>query len=228
VSDWVSRRGRAAEVAGIRRHIEVSLLTLIDRQQRQIAEFLERDDAGMPGNIAQAESRLEELNRRLEARLEQSDRERHFSLGDLTHLGRASLVPHPAREHFPGMAPDPGIERIAMRVAMDNERAQGWEPEDVSPQDWGFDVLSRNPVTGGTRFIEVKGRSIEGDVVLTPNEHATARRLGQDYWLYVAFHCATKPQLLRVADPARLDWEPVVKVQHFIMRGVVIRDTAVQ
>jgi len=216
--------GRAGEVDRIRYHVELSLNTLIDRQQRQIAEFYERDEPGMAGNIAQAEARLEELNRRLERRLKELDRERQFSLGDLTHLGRAWILPHPEREQFRGMVPDPEIERIGMDVAMGYERAQGWEPEDVSAQNRGFDVLSRHAATGGTRFIEVKGRSEEGSIVLTPNEHATARRLGKDYWLYVVFHCATEPQLIRISDPAQMDWQSVTKIEYYTVGARAIRE----
>jgi len=207
--------GRAGEVDRIRRHVELSLTTLIDRQQQQIAEFWEREEGGMAGNIAQAEARLDELNQRLERRLKELERERQFSLGDLTHLGRAWLLPHPEREQFRAMVSDPEIEWIAMEVAMAHEREQGWAPEDVSAQNRGFDVLSRHPATGGTRFIEVKGRAEEGSIVLTPNEHATARRLGQDYWLYVVFNCATEPTLIRISDPAQMEWQPVTKIEYY-------------
>ncbi|MGH2524179.1 MAG: DUF3883 domain-containing protein, partial [Anaerolineales bacterium] len=222
--------GRAGEVDRIRHHVELSLNTLIDRQQRQIAEFYERDDGlldgrpGLAGNIAQAEMRLEELNRRLERRLRELDRERQFSLGDLMHLGRTWILPHPEREKFRGMVPDPEIERIGMEVAMAYERAQGWEPEDVSAEDRGFDVLSRHPATGGARFIEVKGRAEEGSIVLTPNEHSTAQRLGKDYWLYVVFHCATQPQLIRISDPAQMDWQSVMKIEYYTLGAKSIRE----
>ncbi|MDW8325184.1 MAG: DUF3883 domain-containing protein [Anaerolineales bacterium] len=216
--------GRAGEVDRIRHHVELSLNTLIDRQQRQIAEFYERDEPGMAGNIAQAEARLEELNRRLERRLKELERERQFSLGDLTHLGRAWILPHPEREKFRGMMPDPEIGRVAMEVAMAYERAQGWEPEDVSSQDRGFDVLSRHPATGGVRFIEVKGRAEEGSIVLTPNEHATAQRLGRDYWLYVVFHCASEPQLIRISDPVQMEWQPVTKIEYYTVGARAIRE----
>lgn len=214
---------RVGEVDRIRRHVVLSLSTLIDRQQRQIAAFYERDDTGAAGLIAQAEARLEELNHRLETRLQELDRERQFTLGDFAHLGRAWILPHPDREQYKEMVPDPEIELIAMAAAMEYERAHGWEPEDVSPQNRGFDVLSHCKTTGGTRFIEVKGRAGEGPVVVTPNEHATARRLREDYWLYVAFHCASTPQLVRVRNPADMEWKPVVKLAHFTVTAQTLR-----
>jgi hypothetical protein len=66
------------------------------------------------------------------------------------------------------------------------------------------------------RFIEVKGRSLTGDIALTSNEYNTAKRLRKDYSLYVVFHCATpNPSLNILNDPATLDWQPIVKVEHY-------------
>ena len=65
------------------------------------------------------------------------------------------------------------------------------------------------------RFIEVKGRAFVGEVALSSNEYRTAQRLREDYWLYAVFDCATTPKLNLVRDPARLDWEAIVKVEHY-------------
>jgi hypothetical protein len=52
-------------------------------------------------------------------------------------------------------------------------------------------------------------------VALTTNEYKTAKRLGKDYWLYVVFNCGSTPDLRIVQDPAQLDWEPLVKIEHY-------------
>ena len=68
-------------------------------------------------------------------------------------------------------------------------------------------------------FIEVKGRSHHGEIALTSNEYRTAQRLAKDYYLYVVLHCATpKPSLNILQDPSKLDWQPVVKVEHYKLR----------
>ncbi|MDR7444801.1 MAG: DUF3883 domain-containing protein, partial [Armatimonadota bacterium] len=208
---------RQKELETIARHVEVSLLTLIDRQQRQIAELLERQQHGEDVTLAlsEAERRLEELNARLERRREELRRERELAIADLTHIGSALVLPHPEREEFAPMVRDEEIERIAMEEAMRYERERGWEPEDVSAEDRGFDILSRHPESGHVRFIEVKGRAGVGPVALTPNEYKTAERLRADYWLYVVFDCATRPRLIAVQDPVRLNWEPIVRIEHY-------------
>ncbi len=70
---WVQRESasREREVARIARHIDISLNSLIDRQQKQLAEFLNRQIEGqtvpgLDGIISQAEQHLDELNNRLE------------------------------------------------------------------------------------------------------------------------------------------------------------------
>jgi hypothetical protein len=45
------------------------------------------------------------------------------------------------------------------------------------------------------RFIEVKGHAGVGEVALTANEFKTAERLKGDYWLYVVYNCASKPEV---------------------------------
>jgi hypothetical protein len=51
------------------------------------------------------------------------------------------------------------------------ERALGHMPRDVSAEKKGWDIESRDLQAGRLRFIEVKGRHVDGDVImLTKNE----------------------------------------------------------
>jgi superfamily II DNA or RNA helicase len=227
---------RMKENRVVREHVEISLKTLIDEQQNKLAELLNRrvggeNIPGLEGNIAQAEAHLDELNARLERRQKELEMERHCSIGDVQHMGRAWVLPHPDRE-APGIAPmvtDPEIEKIAIRIAMEHERARGWVVESVENENRGYDLLSKRPhpsepgVFVQARFIEVKGRAGTGEVALTANEYRTAQRLGEDYWLYVVFDCATTPSLNAIQDPAKLGWEPVVKVEHYLIGDAEIR-----
>jgi hypothetical protein len=230
---------RTKENAIVREHIEISLNTLIDKQQIKLGEQLERRIEGqvipaVEGNIKQAEDHLDELNARLERRRQELEMERHCSIGDVQHLGRAWVLPHPDRE-APNIAPmvsDPEIEKMAVRVAMERERAQGWVVESVEDENRGYDLLSKKPhptepgVFVQARFIEVKGRAAIGEVALTANEYRTAQRLGEDFWLYVVFDCATTPKLNCIQNPARLGWEPVVKVEHYQVTAKAILEAA--
>ena len=51
---------------------------------------------------------------------------------------------------------------------------------------------------------------------MTATSDKTAQRLRKDYWLYVVFQCATtNPSLNILRDPSTLDWQPIVKVEHY-------------
>jgi superfamily II DNA or RNA helicase len=229
---------RARENQTVRKHLEISLGELIHRQNLQLAELVSKQQAGdttpgLAGNIAQAEQHLDELNRRLELRRDQLEMERHCTIGDILHLGRAWVLPHPDRGS-PGIAPmvrDEEIERIAVQEAIKYEEARGWVVESVEAENRGFDLISRKPHPHDpktfveVRFIEVKGRAGVGEVALSANEYKTAQRLGGDYWHYVVYNCAETPELHVIHDPARLGWKPVVRVEHYhlgpneILRG---------
>ena len=62
-----------------------------------------------------------------------------------------------------------------MNAVMERKRALGHEPRDVSAEDRGCDVESREAGTARLRFIEVKGRRADARAVtVTRNEMLTA------------------------------------------------------
>jgi len=219
---------RRKETEIISRHIEISLGELINRQNLRMADLLESQQAGdtsplVAANIKTTEDRLFELNARLERRREELRQERHCTITDIQHLGRAWVLPHPERQTPMGrlFVRDDEIEKIAVQTVIAHEEAQGRQVISVEQENRGFDLISRRPhpedpqTAIEVRFIEVKGRSAIGEVALTTNEYKTAERLKKDYWLYVVYDCATKPQIHPIQDPVRLGWEPLVKIEHY-------------
>ena len=219
---------RAKEVDTISRHMEISLGELIHRQNLQLAELVGRQQSGvtvpgLDGNIALSESHLDELNNRLENRRAELRNEKQCTIGDILHLGRAWVLPHPERNTpgFAFMVRDEEIERVAIEAAKKFEADRGWQVESVESENRGFDLISRKPhphdakTFTDVRFIEVKGRVSVGEIALSANEYKTAERLKQDYWLYAVFNCGSNPELHAVRDPARLGWQPIVKIEHY-------------
>jgi len=102
---------------------------------------------------------------------------------------------------------DEEIEKIGMEIGMKFERENEREPEDVSKENLGFDIRSREK-DGKVRYIEVKARAGVGSVALTQNEWFKAQRLGNDYYLYVVWNAGkdpnTKPYIIQ---------NPVVNLQ---------------
>jgi len=230
---------RARENEIVREHVEISLRELIDRQQLNLAELVDRRIAGekipgLEGNITQAEAHLDELNARLDRRREELNMERHCTIGDVQQVGRAWVLPHPERSS-PGIAPmvpDAEIEGIAIREAIAHEERLGWVVETVETENRGYDLLSKKPhpseagVFVAARFIEVKGRVGVGEVALSSNEYRTAQRLGDDYWLYVVFDCGSTPKLNAVQNPGKLGWQPIVRVEHYHVAASAILEAA--
>jgi hypothetical protein len=219
---------RTKETELIAKHVDISLNELIHRQNLRMADIIETqqkmgDTSLTAANIKQTEDRLFELNERLERRLRELAQERQCTIADIQLHGSAWVLPHPDRES-PGLASmvrDEEIEKIAIQTVIAAEEAKGWIVKSVESENRGFDLISRRPhpedkeTSIEVRFIEVKGRAGIGEIALSSNEYKTAERLKKDYWLYVVFNCGTKPEIHPVQDPARLGWEPLVKVEHY-------------
>ncbi len=228
---------RERELATIAAHVEISLNAIIDRVQVQFAALHEQvmagaSEPGLEGRYKIMEERLEELNARLERRRAELEQERHCTLADIQHIGRAWVLPHPERD-TPGFAPmvrDAEIERIAIEAAMAHERAQGWVVESVEAENRGYDLISRRFASDDpervaeVRYIEVKGRAQVGEVALSPNEFLKAGILGEAYWLYVVYNCATQPELHPIHDPARLGG--IVTVAYYVLDAATVLGAA--
>lgn len=219
---------RERETKKVADHLEISLHELLNRQNLKLAELVEQRERGdttplLAAHLKQAEDRVDELADRLDSRREELQQEQQCTIGDIQHIGRAWVVPHPERT-APTIAPmvrDEEIERIAVEAVTAYEVARGWHVESVEKDNRGFDLISRKPhpedpkTAIEVRFIEVKGRATIGEVALTTHEYKTAERLKQDYWLYTVFNCDSTPQIHVIQDPVRLGWEPLVKIEHY-------------
>lgn len=221
-------RERRKELDIIERHLELSLTALIHRQNVKLGEMIEAKEnnrawQGIEGQMAQTEQRILELNNRLDLRREQLVKERQIAITDVRHLGSAWILPHPEREQpaIKAMRSDDEIEQRAVDAVIKHEEAQGRKVQSVEKDNRGFDLISRafhpeDPETAiNVRFIEVKGRSQVGEIALTENEYKTAQRLANDYFLYVVYNCATSVEIRIIQDPARLGWQPLVKIEHY-------------
>lgn len=170
--------------------------------------------------IAKQHERIDALRQRKADRME-----RLYSMKKLYPkapevLGCAYVVPLSQIEyegHF-GMSRDDEAEAIAMKTAMDYERAQNWSPIDVSANNEGYDIKSISPEER-KRYIEVKGRSgADGSIMLSENEMNRLAQLGDSAWLYIVLNCKSVPTLYRIKNPANsLHYETKTKgVQYFL------------
>ena len=176
-----------------------SLEHLISESAKRLAELKLRqtkgEDVDLP--IKNESRRLQELKERKQQLEEELVRAEELAPEIAEIIAIVGLVP--AQQAGPdedGPAVRQRVEEVAMRHAIDHERAQGREPRDVGQENLGYDIESSG------RRIEVKGRAGVGSVALTPNEWFTARHLGDDYYLYIVINALTNPSLYIVQNPA--------------------------
>lgn len=128
-----------------------------------------------------------------------------------TGVFATALVVPPPHTASAGSGETQEVETAAVEYARLYEEQNGGEVTDVStPElaraaglvDWpGFDLVSRRG--GEDRYIEVKGRSQIGEVVMSWNEWESAFTHRGKYWLYVVFHAtASAPTFHPINDPA--------------------------
>lgn len=177
---------RLAEIAKVEREVRARLTREINYWDNRTVRLREEERAGREQrvNAANAEATAQRLVERLGARQAELERERQITASSPVLRGAALVVPAgllrararpAAAQPDPGFSQDPAaraaVERLAMDAVMAAERALGHEPRDVSEQKKGWDVESRDGLTGHLRFIEVKGRDAAGhEVIVTKNE----------------------------------------------------------
>jgi SNF2 family DNA or RNA helicase len=154
--------------------------------------------------------RIEELKTRKAERMKELDLMLNLTANLPDILTQAVIVPAPIAaveaeisnlsKGVP-MRRDDEVETIAMEVVMRYERSRGWMPFDVSKDGEHYDIRSESP-TGEKRFIEVKGRSQMGAIVLTGPELDKLQQLGSRAWLYIVTSCrGERPRLRIIQDP---------------------------
>jgi len=216
------RAGREREAEIKRKYGLESLRTLILDLDNDLIRLKERalngeDVALAMRNKEQQKESYRQALHELENRLE---REQQLTLETPRFLAAVRVTPllTPPDRAEAEMHRDAEMERLGMEVTLRYEQEHGRQPQDVSAENLGYDVRSLDPVTGATRYIEVKARAGVGRVALTQNEWFAARRLGDDYYLYAVMNAAgDHPDLYVVRHPAaRLQPEEQHQVRYLV------------
>ena len=215
------------------REVKDRLLPEIDRIEAAVKERIRREITHLQHRALELEAeeraggnprlnsenlrrQCETLADRLETRLSDLERQKDIVALPPAICGVALIVPQAwlvrqgahvgAYPGFADAASRTEVEAAAMGAVMEQERALGHEPRDVSAEDRGYDIESREAGTGRLRFIEVKGRRADArTVTITRNEMLAAYNARDAYILAgvpVEHGFAHKPVYL--SDPARL------------------------
>jgi hypothetical protein len=109
------------------------------------------------------------------------------------------------------------VEMVARKAVCDYEKDRARDAEQMPQTHPGYDIISRNPITGEERFIEVKGISGEWSqtgVGLSSLQFSNALDYRNMYWLYVV-EFISDPKHMRV-HPIR---SPATQVTTFMFDG---------
>ena len=160
------------------------------------ADLQMQEQAGKPNarlNSSEARRRADDLQARLQKRMDEIQRERQLSALPPVVLGGVLVVPAGLLHKMTGAATPPVTSRDTQAAAararaavMEVERDLGFEPVDREVDKLGYDIESRVPGTGKLRFIEVKGR-VQGasTVTVTKNEILTSLNKPENYVLAI-------------------------------------------
>jgi SNF2 family DNA or RNA helicase len=156
-----------------------------------------QEQAGKPNarlNSQEARRRADEMQARLQKRMEQLDLEGQVSALPPVVLGGVVVVPagllaKMVGRPLPKSASSADTQASGARaraVIMEVERGLGFEPIDRELEKLGYDIESRERHTGKLRFIEVKGRITGADTItVTKNEILYSLNKPEDFILAI-------------------------------------------
>lgn len=184
--------------------IEKARAAVKDRLTKEIGYWDHRaeelklhEQAGRPNarvNSQEARRRADELQGRLQKRMEQLDLEAQVSALPPVALGGLVIVPAGLLAQMTGSPLPVSAQAVdtqaaaarARAIIMDVERSLGFTPTDREFEKLGYDIESLEPGTGCLRFLEVKGRiSGAATITVTKNEILYSLNKPEDFILAI-------------------------------------------
>ena len=104
------------------------------------------------------------------------------------------------------------IDEKGMKAVLESEKSRAPDDEslrhieDCSKKNCGYDVVSFD------RKIEVKSHRKSGSIMITDHEWNTAKRLQDEYWLYVVEDVFEDPRITRIQNPAERYRDSIEKI----------------
>ncbi len=189
------RDAKLALIAKTEAAVKDRLTKEINYWDHRAARLKLQEQAGRTGarlNSGEARKRADNLQTRLQKRLEELKLEKQISPLPPVVLGGALVVPQGLLNAMKGVESTHAVSTgdtqasaaRARAIIMEVERQLGFDPTDREFEQLGYDIESRVPDTGRLRFIEVKGRvSAAPTITVTRNEILSSLNKPEDYIL---------------------------------------------
>jgi len=186
-----------AAVAKVRAAVKDRLTKEINYWDHRAEALKAQEQAGRQNarlNSQEARRRADDLQGRLEKRMEQLAQEEQISALPPVVIGAAIIIPNGLLRDMRGELAAPAFvvadtqasAARARNIVMGIERELGYEPVDREFERLGYDIESRVPGTGKLRLIEVKGRVSGAETItVTKNEVMYALNKPDDYILAI-------------------------------------------
>ncbi len=152
--------------------VRVRLTKEIAYWDHRAQELKAREEAGKTPrlNSTMARQRADDLEARLQKRLERLEKEKQLSPAPPVAIGGAIVIPQGLLDrlnHVPmedrSLTPDQRdrIDKLAVAAVMEAERKLGRKPREMAHHNEGYDIETTDPAEPGRlRFIEVKGKAV--------------------------------------------------------------------
>ncbi|HEV3276299.1 MAG TPA: helicase-related protein [Terriglobia bacterium] len=191
------RDRRSAWIGKARAAVKDRLTKEIGYWDHRAEDLKLQEQAGKPNarlNSQEARRRADDLQARLQKRMEQLDLEAQVSALPPVALGGFVVVPAGLIARMTGR-PLPKMTQTldtlasaarARAIVMEVERELGFDPADREYDRLGYDIESRDVRTGSLRFLEVKGRaSGAATITVTKNEILYSLNKPEDFILAI-------------------------------------------
>jgi hypothetical protein len=191
------RARRTAWIEKARAAVKARLTKEIGYWDHRAEELKLQEQAGKPNarlNSQEARHRADDLQARLQKRMEQLDLEAQVSALPPVALGGFVVVPAGLIAQMTGRPVSQSTQPAdtqasaarARAVIMEVERRLGFQPTDREYEKLGYDIESRDVQTGRLRFLEVKGRvSGAATITVTKNEILYSLNKPEDFILAI-------------------------------------------
>lgn len=239
------RQFREPLIAKSRREVKNRLTKEINYWDHRAEDLKTQELAGKVNarlNSTKARQRANELQARLQKRMQELEQEHHLAPQPPVAIGGALIIPGGLLMRLRGQretAPPrfakerQRVETMAMNAVMETERRLGNTPRDVSQHKVGYDIESAVPLENDEsafRLIEVKGRIAGAEsVIVTKNEILTALNKPKDWVLALVevpfseqfaegdfeVFDADKAYLTQARCDIRYVWQPFRKAPNF-------------
>ncbi len=181
-----------------------------DHRANTLAAQEQAGKSGTKINSTLARQRADELEARLQRRLEELEQERHLFPLPPVIVGGALVIPEWLLRQCQGLsfpltevtqADRVRIERLAVAAVMEAERQLGRIPREMPPEHPGYDIESKDPLTNRLYFIEVKGKAVgSSTVTVSKTQILTALNKPEEFILAlveVDGEIASRPRYIR-------------------------------